>query len=120
TWGLAILTSGLFGYSWSAVPRPGVAGCTALLIPERLVDLEQRLLLALGDPRVGPDRGLDVGFGRFVEDPGPDVQRLGRDLQALGDALEDLRGRLAQTPLDLAEVRVRDAGELAQLAQRQP
>ena len=33
--------------------------------------------------------------------------------------LEDLGRRLAQTPLDLAEVRIGDAGELAQLAQRQ-
>ena len=55
----------------------------------------------------------------LLEDAGPDVERLGRDLEGPGDLLEDLGRRLAQPPLDLAQVRVGDAGHLRQLAQRQ-
>ena len=53
-----------------------------------------------------------------VEDAGVHVQRLGRDAQGLGDLLEDLGRRLAQAPLDLAEVGVRHPGGLGQPADR--
>src|SRR5207249_2633892 len=42
-----------------------------------------------------------------------------RDAQPARDALQDLGGRLAQPALDLAQIRVGDAGQLAELAQRQ-
>ena len=51
----------------------------------------------------------DGARGLLVEDPGLDVQGLCGDPQTLGDLLEDLGGRLAQPPLDLAEVGVADA-----------
>jgi methyltransferase of ATP-grasp peptide maturase system len=98
------------------------ASTTALaarsLPPERLVDVEQHLLLPLGQVRGGDDGvGQGAAFA-LLEDPGLDVQGLGRDPQTLGDLLQDLRARLAQAPLDLAEVRVRHARELRQLPQR--
>src|SRR5579884_139119 len=104
---------------------PYVAGGPLAVEPglalERPVDLDERLLLPVGDGRVTADRGDEVGrVVALVEDPGLDVQRLGRDLQTARDRLQDLRARLAQTPLDLAQVRVRDPRELAQLPQRQP
>src|SRR4051812_13057121 len=92
------------GSGWCAPcsSRPGAAGCVsgARLVAERPVDVEQGLLLALGDRGVVADRRLQVRFARFVEDPGAHVERLGRDAQPLGDALEDLRRRLAQPALD--------------------
>ena len=54
---------------------------------------------------------------RLVEDPGADVERLRRDAQTLGDLLQDLRTRLLQPPLDLAEVGVGHAGGLGELPQ---
>src|SRR4029453_3735947 len=60
------------------------------------------------------------GGGPLVEDPGAHVEGLRGDLEAAGELLEDLRARLLQTPLDLAEVGVRDTGELGELTQRQP
>ena len=111
-----------------ARPRPGelVAGrALGRARPpfglERPVDLDQHLLLPVVQRRVveqGVDHVRGV-VGALVEDAGPHVERLGRDAQALGDRLQDLGRRLAEAPLDLAEVRVRDAGRLAQLAQRE-
>ena len=51
--------------------------------------------------------------------PGPDVEGLRGDLQGPGDLLEDLGRGLPQAPLDLAQVRVRDARQLGELAQRE-
>ena len=59
-----------------------------------------------------------AGRAAVLEDAGPDVQRLGRDAQPLGDLLEDLRTRLLQTPLDLAEVGVGHTRVLRQLTKR--
>ncbi len=88
---------------------------------ERPVDLEEHLLLALGQRRIAHHGGDEVGgIAPLVEDPGTHVERLGRDAQPACDALQDLGRRLAQPSLDLAEVRVGDAGELAQLPERQP
>src|SRR6478609_3071657 len=85
--------------------RVGVRG------PERLVDVEQRLLLTFGEPAVGEDRQLDGPDLAVVEveDPGVDVERLRRDPQRLRELLEHLGRRLAESSFDLAEVRVRDA-----------
>ena len=62
-------------------------------------------------------RGVAVAL---VEDPGPHVERLGGDLEALGELLEDLGAGLLQAPLDLRQVGVGHAGELGELAQREP
>src|SRR6185312_763775 len=78
--------------------------------------------LAVADRDVGDDRVDEVGrtaVAAIVEDAGSHVERLGRDPQAARDPLEDVGRRLAQPAFDLAEVRVRDAGELAQLAERE-
>src|SRR3954470_941628 len=94
--------------------------CRVVTLLERPVDLEEHLLLALGERRVAGDRGDEIGgVVALVEYARPDVERLRRDPQPASDALEDLGRRLAQAAFDLAEVRVRDARELAQLAQRQ-
>src|SRR5690606_7862302 len=106
--------SGAFGGT------PGAVRHVAVLPTERVVDAHEGLLLVLGQVRVAEDLADEVGGARpLLEDPGPDVEGLGRDLQGPGDLLEDLRGRLAQAPLDLAQVRVRDPGLLGQLAQGQ-
>src|SRR4051812_8536669 len=87
---------------------------------EGAVHLDQRLFLALGDRGVGQDPGHEIGVALAgFEDPGPYVERFGRDAQRPGDRLEDLRARLPQAPLDLAEVRIGYAGQLRQLAQRE-
>src|SRR6202000_710082 len=40
------------------------------------------------------------------------------DAQSVGDLLQDLRARFAQSPLDLAQIRVGDTGQPGELAQR--
>src|SRR6185437_14200022 len=86
---------------------------------ERLVYLDQDLLLPLGELRVGQQRGPDTRVPRAVlQDAGLHVECLGGDPQPLGDLLQDLRARLAQAALDLAQVRVGDPGLLGQLPQR--
>ena len=92
-----------------------------MLPAERQVDPHQRLLLLLVEVGIGQDLAGQVGgpVGR-VEDAGLHVEGLGRDAERLGDLLEDL-GRGAPEPaFDLAQVRVRDAGQLRQAAQREP
>src|SRR6185295_17022330 len=87
------------------------------------VEVDPHLLLAVVEVGRGADGVLQVRRrGRFlavtrVEDPGPDVEALGRDSEATGDLLEDVGARLAQPALDLAEVRVRDPGSVAQAPQ---
>ena len=94
---------------------PGRRSCTAVLAAERQVDPHERLALLLDQVRVGEDVPHEVVVAALVlEDPGPHVERLGRDPQGLRDLLEDLRRRLAQPALDLAQVRVRDARDLRQ------
>ena len=82
----------------------GIASARSLrvLAPERLVDVDEHLLLPLTETLVGEDRGdqFRVAFPEF-EDPGPDVELLGGDPQPLGDLLQDLRAGLAQSALDL-------------------
>ena len=60
--------------------------------------------------------GVTVGL---IEDPGLHIEGLGRDAQGFGDLLEDLGRRAAQAPLDLAEVRVGDAGQFGEAPQRE-
>ena len=96
-------------------------GGRAVLSDIRLVELQQNGLVPLGQGLVGSDRRHGVrAAGTPVEDPRLLVERLGRDLQAPGDRREDLRGRLAQTPLHLGQVRVADPGGASQLAQGDP
>jgi len=87
--------------------------------PKRLVDLDQDLLLPLGEMRLAQDGGDQVAglLIGVVEDAGAQVQRLGADPQRLGDVLEDLGGGLAQPPLDLRQVGVGDACLPGQVAQ---
>ena len=97
------------------------SGQVLVLVAERQVDPHERLLLLLGQVLVGEDVPRQVGVaGRALEDAGLDVEGLGRDAQGLGDLLEDLGRGPAQAPLDLAQVRVRDPGQLGQAPQRQP
>src|SRR5215207_1163383 len=77
-------------------------GAGRVLPAEGLVDLQQHLLLPLGEPGVAQDGAGDgVVTDALVEDAGVHIQLLGGDAQRLGDLLQDLRGRLAQPTLDL-------------------
>src|SRR4051812_4977226 len=72
-----------------------------VLPPKRLVDLEQRLLLPLGERAVAHHRGRYVAVAvPLVEDPGLDVEGLGGDAQRLGDLLQDLGAGLAEAAFD--------------------
>src|SRR6266699_5024444 len=108
-----------------AVLRPGRPrglgpGLGPDLLAERLVDVDQHLLLSLGDLGVGRDRVGDGALAALpvVEYPGLNVERLGRDPQPLRDLLENVRARPAQAALDLAQIRVRYARGLGELADR--
>src|SRR6187431_1701185 len=52
------------------------------------------------------------------EDPSAHIQRLGRDSEPACDLLQDLGARLSQSAFDLAQVRIRDARALTEVAQR--
>jgi hypothetical protein len=81
-----------------------------VVVLERLVDLDQRLLLGFGDAGVAQYLADQVVLaGALFEDASPHVEGLGGDAQRLGDLLEDLGRGLAQPALDLAEVGVADA-----------
>ena len=92
---------------------------------ERRVDIEERLLLPLGEAGVREDRQLhgerggaaDPFFG--AEDPGADVELLRGDPQRLGDLLQYLGRGPAQTAFDLAQVGVGHAGLLGELPEGQ-
>ncbi len=106
------------------VPRPcGSPARSRIRSPcGRLVDLQERLLLPLGQGGIGEDdrAGLHlVPVPLRVEDAGPHVQRLGGDAQGLGDLLEHLRARLAQPALDLAQIRIGHPGGIGELPQRE-
>ena len=100
-----------------AARRRGVG----VLAAKRVVDVEQHLALALGEGGIGQHGRLHrlvVALGG-LEDAGPDVQRLRRDPQRLGELLQHVGRRLAQPALDLAEVRVGNPGLVGELAQRE-
>ncbi len=85
---------------------------------EGLIHPQQHLLLLRGQPTVAEEHVLEIVTLALLENPGAHVERLRRQTECLGDLLEDLSRRLAQTPFDLAQVRVGDAGDLRELAQR--
>jgi hypothetical protein len=103
---------------------PGGSGRVALGVQgeERRVDIEEGLLLALGQHRVTEHGELHGATdpGVRTDDAGPDVQLLGGDAQRLGQLLEHLGRRAPQAPLDLAQVGVGDAGLLSELTHGQP
>ena len=87
---------------------------------ERQVDADEGLLLVLAQRLVGQDQPAQIGRPvRRLEDAGLHVEGLGGDAQRLGDLLEDLGGGPPQSPLDLAEIRIGDAGQLGEPAQRE-
>ena len=57
---------------------------------EGAIDLDQRLLLIWGQIRIGMNVHLKITPPLGLQDSGPDVERLRRNGQALGDLLEDL------------------------------
>src|SRR4051812_44268932 len=90
-----------------------------VLPAEGLVDVHEHLLLALGQALVRENRRDHLwATAARLEDSGPHVKLLSRDAKSFGDLLQDVCAWLAQPSLDLGEVRVRDAGETSQLAQR--
>jgi len=92
-----------------------------VLLAKRLVDLDQHLLLPLVELGIGEQRRPHAGVGRPVfENPGLDVEGFRGDAQPLGDLLQDVGTRFAQTALDLAQVRVGHPGLLGQLPERDP
>jgi hypothetical protein len=106
-------TRGAFVYSRSG----GIAAGEHLSL-ERSVDADQGLFVVLGDRGVAQDLGHEIGaFGALLEQACPLVERLRRDAQAFGDALQDLGRGLAQPPFDLAQIGVRDPGLFGKFAQ---
>jgi hypothetical protein len=98
------------------------------------VDGDQRRLLLVAEALVGADRVLGLrdvlligrrpvrvraGGGDRVDQAGLGEQRLGRDVERVGDRLEHAHRGLMQAPLDLAEVGIGQAGQLRELAERQ-
>src|SRR4051812_38921346 len=80
-----------FGHLHRFLGRFG-PGDVAVLVPEGLVDPDQGLLLVLVDERITPDLRHEIRLPvAGIEDAGPDVERLGRDLEGPGQLLEDLR-----------------------------
>ena len=100
----------------------GVGGnLEAVLLAEGFIDLQQYALLPLVDRRIGQyDRPrLQLLPLPLIENPGPHIQRLGRDPQRLGNLLQHLRTGLAQAALDLAEIRIGHPGGIGELPQRE-
>src|SRR3954447_13245330 len=108
---LAMSASSCGGAVWDVS-----VGCS-----ERVVDVEQRLLLALREPGVGEHGELHRPHLALVEvqDPGADIQGLRRDAKPFRELLEHLCRGSAQSAFDLAEVRVRDSGLLGELPERE-
>ena len=91
----------------------------SVLTPERLVDIYEDLLLSLAETLVGEDCGHHFSIPRTgLENSRANIELFGRDPETLGDLLQDVRARFAESSLDLREVRVRDAGEPGELTQR--
>ena len=86
---------------------------------EGRIDIEERLLLSLGEAGIAENGELDRPTYAVIraEDSRPDVELLRGDPQRLGDLLQHLGRGLAETTLDLAQVRVGDAGLLGELPQ---
>src|SRR5688572_16772106 len=100
--------------------RVGFGHLLGALPLERPVDVDQRLLLAFADRRIAQDLRFELGIVlALLEDARPHVQRLGRDAQPLRDRLKHFGRGLAQPAFDLAEIRVGDVRDLAELAERQ-
>ena len=89
-----------------------------------LVDLQQRRRCAAvsrGSARIAATSGRSPtsSSARWAALLVAALQRLGRELEVVGDRVQDLLGRLAQPALDLRQVRVGDADEVRQLAHRE-
>src|SRR5260370_15720116 len=113
---LVLVRPGLLGLDFADQHRLAAA-VRRRLLTERLVDLEQHLLLPLGDLWIAQHPLAHPGAGRAVlHETRLDVERPRRYPQPAADLLHDGGARAAQAPLDLAQVRVRDARRLAQLA----
>src|SRR5262249_41453078 len=95
------------------------SGAGGQLPAERLVDIQQPLLRALGELRVGEHRRPHARVrSPVLQDPRLHVKRFSGDPQALGYLLQDLGAWPAQPALDLAEVRVGHPSRRGKLPQR--
>jgi methylenetetrahydrofolate dehydrogenase (NADP+) / methenyltetrahydrofolate cyclohydrolase len=105
-------------------PGPGLAEHAAvdrdqgrlLLLAETLVDADR--VLGLHQLRVGAVR-VRLALGHRVDQAGLGHQRFRGQIKRVGDGLEYPHRGLVQAPLDLAEVGVRQMGQLGELPQRQ-
>src|SRR5579863_6081644 len=116
------------------IPLPDLAaGLGAGLAEHAAVDGDQGRLLLRAEAFVRADRvlgrrglgdvvslvGADLARRHLVDQAGLGHQRLRGQVERVGDLLEHAHRRLVQAALDLAEVRVREVGQLRELAQRQ-
>jgi hypothetical protein len=62
---------------------------------------DQALLLCIAEAGVLKDLGHEIVLAVLIEDPRAYVERLGGDLQGLGDLLQDLGRGFAEPPFDL-------------------
>src|SRR5262249_57447705 len=96
-----------------------VGGARRKFPAERLVAIEQHLLLALGEFRVSEHRCPHTRVrAPVLQDPRLYIERFRGDPQPLGYLLQDLRAGPAQPALDLAEIRVGHPRRRGKLAQR--
>ncbi|AHK33471.1 hypothetical protein Pd630_LPD06284 [Rhodococcus opacus PD630] len=89
-----------------------------VLTTERLVDLEQHLLLPLGNGRIREQSITEGTVRPLLEVTRLDVQDLRRHPETLGYLPKHLGRGLAQPTLDLTQIRITDTGQLRQLPHR--
>ena len=84
------------------------------------VNRDQRLFLLRRQRIVQPNRFFDRArrLSLLVQQAGACIERLGRDLESVSQALEHMGRRRVHPPLNLTEVGVRHVGQLGKLAQR--
>src|SRR2546421_12147894 len=93
---------------------------SAVVAQEAAINLDERFLLTRREAQVCANRGLHaspVGVAFLVAEPARDrIKLLRSDAQSLGDRLQDIRRRLVEAALDLAQVWIRDARQIRELA----
>src|SRR5439155_7180833 len=93
------LSSLLLGFSFCLLGW--LSGDLSVLGQEAAVDADERTLVLGGEAGIVADGAVDAGAGArllFVDESGAGEERLGLDLQSVGDRLDHLGGR----PLDAA------------------
>src|SRR5437879_9563470 len=111
------LSSRLLGFFLCLLGR--LSGDRAVLGEEAPVDADQGALVLGGKARVVADGAFHAGRAAFfllVDESGAGEQRLGLDLQRVGDRFHHFGRRLVDASLDLAQVGFGDLRLLRQIS----